>query len=634
MCGIAGIVGTENNLPTAGAVDRMLDTVLHRGPDYNSTRQQQHIAFGHARLSILDLDARAHQPFATPDGAGLLIYNGEVYNHRALRTELEATGTRFATDCDTEVVLMALHTWGPDAAVERFDGMFALAYADLRSGTVWLARDRLGIKPLFTAEMGEQLLFASEQKAILAHPEFTGAIDEQSLLVLLTYERFNHTETPYRGIKNFLPGHLLRIRNGSREMTCFYDPVRDSNLQEIRNSSASLDESIKRFAANLENSVQAHLMSDVPVAALCSGGLDSGLVTAMAAKHHPQLHAYVADMYGMQHEEYRRARLITDHLNIPLRSIEVTPENFLTTLPFAIHANDQPLFFAQEVALMLIAEQMRADGIKVCLSGDGADELFGGYTWHAEAFRQWSNMALKARVIPNHPVFKRLGRFWSKLSPVDLDREIRRYALNTTPVEYVATSFNAVVTSGMVRTLRQRKLFDHFADLPLAERAFQARNFEDVYVHMRECLNCKDKMTMYHAIEGRPPFLENTVMEQGFNLPVSHKYHRRQRKILIRRTAAHWLPQSVLNLPKIGFTAPPVLWRGITAGLLTNGYLADLLKWPRQQMDEIVALLNTKPYYQFRLIGCEIWLRQFYDRTSPAETADYLQHIAQRLQKT
>ncbi|MEM7097895.1 MAG: asparagine synthase (glutamine-hydrolyzing) [Pseudomonadota bacterium] len=624
MCGIVGVVAHGTGHIRADEIRSMVGTVEHRGPDFSDVWVGDTVGFGHTRLSILDLREVANQPLITIDGTGVLVYNGEIYNHLALREELEAEGVEFTTRCDSEVVLLALHHWGVEPAVKRFNGMFAFAYTDLRNGSTWLARDRLGIKPLFIGQVGDMWLFASEQKGLLAHPAMINEVDGHAFHSLLTYERFHDKESPYVNVENFLPGHCLEIRDGEHHWSCYFDPIRDCDLQEICDTSKNLNYQIQSFEQSLEESVQAHLMSDVPLAVLCSGGLDSGLVTAMAAKHSSDLSAYVADMVGMQGEEYRRAKLITDHVGIDLKRVEINQQNFLSALPYAIRANDQPLFFAQEVALWLISEKMRADGIKVCLSGDGADELFGGYPWHEKEYKRWQNLSRKNALIPNNKLFHALGRIWSKLRPVNIDREIEKYHLTGQAIEYVATSLNVVFTAGMSRTLRQRRLFKHFEALPFAERAFLASNFEDIHVHMRECLNAKDKMMMWHGIEGRPPFIENSLIELGINLPVKHKYHRGRRKLLINSVAPNWLPAEVLNLPKIGFTAPPVLWRGVADQFIENGRVAERLGWPKNRMSEIYEILRLRPYYEFRLLCTEIWLAQFEDNMDPQELVDEL----------
>ncbi len=632
MCGIVGTVmlpgapSKASSPPLEEVVGGMLTHIQPRGPDDQGLWHNGHTGLGHTRLSILDISTRGHQPFLTRDGQGVLVFNGEIYNFQEIRRALETEGIQFVSNTDTEVVLYALHHWGVEAAIPKFNGMFALAYADLRDNSLWLTRDRLGIKPLFIARGANAIAFASEQKALVNHPHIDARVDLQNTLSLFLYERFDDRQTPYETIQHFLPGRILRLKNGTCRWSTYYDLHRDLNVDSIRSSQRSLRCSTAIFEQALQDSVQAHMISDAPLATLCSGGLDSGLVTTMAARCQPQgerLVAYVADMVGMEGEERRRAQLITDHAGAELRPVEINQQTFLRALPQAIAANDQPLFFAQQVAEMLIAKQMRADGFKVVLTGDGADELFGGYIWHEEAYKKWRQFAWRHKWIPNHRLMQSIGYRVPGLAPVNLHREIENFALHHQPYDYVASPFNVALVAGVNRTLRQRDFFSQLVDLPVAERAFLANNFEDVYIHMRECLNTVDKMTMRYGVEARVPFLENNLMCLGFNLPVKHKYAAGQRKLLISRTAAKWLPKSVLNLPKIGFTAPATMWRN-TTNFVVNGHVADLLRWPRAQRTSIESLLATKPYFTFRLLGAELWLRLTREGACPQTLGEQL----------
>jgi asparagine synthase (glutamine-hydrolysing) len=586
----------------------MMAVLEHRGPDDRSVWIGDELALGHTRLSILDPSPRGRQPFVTADGAGVIVFNGEVYNFKELRLRLEDEGVTFRSGTDTEVVLNALHNWGVVAAVRQLNGMFALAYFDRRDGSLWLARDRMGIKPLFLARSASGMSFASEQKALLARPHARRSPDLLALTSLLLYERFNGTQTPYEEVENFPPGTVLRYRQGREDWHTYFDLLRDVDLDCVRDDTRPIADSLARLERSLTHSVQQHLISDVPVATMCSGGLDSGLVTAIAARQRRNLVSYVADIDGMHGEECRRARLVGKAVGVEIRPVPVDRNQFLTALPEATRANDQPLFFAQDVAAMLVAEQVRRDGFKVLLTGDGADELFGGYPWYEHAYRHWHRLAQRARWIPDSSATRWLGRWIPAVMPVDLDRECQAYQLTDTDIEYVSTSFNTVFAGGLTRTLRQRAMFVKLAELPLPARAFLSRNFEDVYIHLRECINTLDKMTMHHGVEARLPFLENDLMALGFGLPVSHKFARGKRKPLVQGLGARHLPRSVVDLPKIGFAMPDRMWRGLER-LLIGGRLAEVLKLPNDQSAEMSQLLTRKPRYLFRLIGIEIWLR-------------------------
>lgn len=623
MCGIVGIVGDTGEQKDA-ILQAMLSQIAQRGPDDMGIWHKEGIAFGHARLSIIDPSERGHQPFVTGDKLGVLVFNGEVYNYRELRQSLEQEGVQFTSDTDTEVVLCALHNWGPERAVPMFNGMFAFAYHDHRDKSVWLARDRLGIKPLFVARTKDGFVFASEQKALFEHPAVTCELDEHAFLSLLLYERFDGAMTPYRNVEAFLPGTLCRYNNGKETLTTFFDVLRDIAPERIgRHSDRDFPAQLAHFEEYLSNSVKMHLVSDAPVATMCSGGLDSGLVTAMASRRLPNLVSYVADIEGMQGQEVARARKVAESLGVELRRVLVDREIYFRTLPEAIVANDQPLFFSQHVAAMVVAKTLRKDGFKVVLTGDGADELFGGYPWHAQAYLHWKKNAFRARWIPDNRFTRAIGRRIPGLRPVNIKQEISGHLTRGRPINYISDTSNILFVAGAPRTLRQRRLFKKLEGLSLEDRGFLSSSFEDIYVQMRECLNSLDKMTMKHSIEARVPFLENQLIQFGLDLPVAAKYHGGVTKRIVKSLARKYLPEDVIRLPKIGFSTAPSMWSD-TEAFLRDGRVADLLKWRSRDQPEILALAKQRPYYQFRLMACEIWLRIRFDNECPQKISDQL----------
>ena len=621
MCGIVGFFEPET-LAAAESETRlraMLETIQHRGPDADGVWSQGGIGLGHARLSILDLSDRGRQPFVS--SRGVLSYNGEIYNFKALRRELAAEGAVFRTETDTEVVLAALDRWGPERAVPRFDGMFGFAYYDRLTDTLWLARDRTGIKPLFVARQGERLVFASEQKALFAHPEIERTLDAHTFSVQMLYERLDGPMTPYVGVEAFEPGTLAAVKNGAWRSATYFDVTRDVSVDALlANRSLPMDECNDVFAAQLAHSVEAHLVSDAPLATMCSGGVDSSLVTALARAARNEVTSYVADIEGMGGEERRRAQIAASSIGAELRPVEVSKARYFEALPAAIAANDQPLFFSQEVAAMLVAQQIRADGFKVVLTGDGADEFFGGYPWHAQAYRRWRRIAWRQRWVPNNRATRWLGRYVPHLAPVKAQQLHR---LGDPLDDLPFSKEGALLLEGASRHLRETDLFAKLDGLPLAERAYLAKSLADTYVHMRESLNTLDKMTMSQSIEARIPFLGRDVIQLGLTLPLHAKYHRGVQKAVLRRVAERYLPRDLLHAPKIGFQVPASMWSG-RLGLLHDGMLADVLKWPRARVPDLLAQVAHNRYYQFRLLSAEIWLRMTFGGDSAAALTDRL----------
>ncbi len=627
MCGISGLIDSSSGTDRQLVVRNMLAKIAHRGPDDCGLWTDRDIALGHVRLSIIDPSQRGHQPFVTADGLGVLCYNGEVYNFKKLRAELETSGVRFYSDTDTEVILYALHQWGPECAVARFNGMFAFAYYDLRDRSLWLGRDRMGIKPLYLAQAGDILVFASEMKSLFSHPEVTKSLDEQALINLLLYERFEGCMTPYRNVRALLPGTLTKVSQGLQISTkTYFDVLRDVDPARIlSNGKHSFAEQAERFEILLRDSVHRHMVSDVPLATMCSGGLDSSLVTAFAREVKPDVVSYVADVEGLNGEEVRRARIACASLDVELRVVKVNIDEYYRALPFALLANDQPLYFSQGVAVMVVARAIHDDGHKVILTGDGADELFGGYSNHASAFRRWRRRRRHAAWIRDNPVTRRLGRLHPGLMPLDLEK-LARDPLQSTRrgKKKRINELNVLLMDGARRHLREARLFAKFDRLPRHEdRAFLTSSFEDIYVHLREYLRTADGMSMHHSIENRVPFLENALIDFGLHAPVSSKYAGGVSKRIIRHLANKYLPNELIDLPKIGFGMRPSMWDGLMP-FLRGGRVAGLLKWHAADELEILRLLSQHAYYQFRLLGMELWLRMNFDGEGPEDLSERL----------
>lgn len=630
MCGVAGFLNYKQAADHS-VLDNMLDSIMHRGPDDQGTWTSGLVGMGHARLSILDLSVRGHQPYITQDHQGIIIYNGELYNFRELRTELESAGFRFSSNSDTEVILYALHHWGPIQAITRFNGMFAFAYYDMRDKTLWLGRDRIGIKPLFITRTPYGIVFGSEIKALLAHPDVKARPDMHAIVTQIIYERLEGTWTSFENIESVLPGTLLRL-NGNEEQIIYFDVLRDIDPERIKNSEGmDFQSAIHQFEQFLDTSIQQHLISDAPLATLCSGGLDSSLVTAIAKDHKPDIIAYVADIEGMHGEEVKRARHVCGHLDVTLRPVSVDLDTYYRLWPLAILANDQPNYFAQNTAAMAVNEAMRHDGFKAVLTGHGADELFGGYEWYEEIYRMWRKRRLHARWIRNNAFFRLMGKLNPLLYPLDIESLAKRPFTHLHQHDASGLTGPAIcAVDGAKRHIRSAALFHRLEILPrYEERAFLARSYEDIYTHLAEALNTGDRMSMWHSIEARFPFLSNSLIDFGLHLPLHAKYRRGERKRLISALANKRLPETITRLPKIGFHAPNHIWLGMV-DYLRNGKVAQLLKWRSQDQDSILQMIQRYPRFLYRLISTEIWARMYIDGESPAQLSDVLLYYRKR----
>lgn len=624
MCGIAGCWHRDGRAADAQAVVRMLDRQRHRGPDGRGVWCEGPVALGLDRLSIVDPSEQGRQPFVTPDATSVLAYNGEVYNWRALRAELEDEGVPFVSRCDTEVVLHALHRWGPQRAIPRFDGMFALAWYDLRSGALWLARDRLGIKPLYLADRGGVVVFASEAKALFAHPAVPCRPDVHALITHVYLARLAGDWTSFDGVRAVLPGTTLCCTPGRTTTSTWFDVERDVDVDRILQSAREpFERHVAAFRTRLETSVEMHLRSDVPLAVMCSGGLDSSLTTAIARRHKPDLVAYVAEAEGSRHPEADKAQQVADHLGVALRRVRIADAEFPRLWALAAWHNDDPLFFHQNPLALAVSEAVRDDGFKVLVTGEGSDELFGGYDWQHDVATMWRRRWWHSRVLPDLPPVRALGRWLQRFEPCDLQELAGQPFAYRSELGH-APPIAALVIDGGMRRQRARSLFARLERIPrLHERALLARGFDDLYHHLRVLLCANDKMTMAASIEARVPFLGNAMIDFGLHLAPSSKFGRGRGKRVVKAAAEGLLPPSIVHAPKVGFAIPGAFLDGYES-LLRGGIVAQLFKWDSGTIGPLGELMRERPSLGRRVVSLELWARIHLAGTSPEDAAEML----------
>lgn len=626
MCGVVGFWNRDGEVASEVLLGRMLERINHRGPDDQGTWAKGPVGLGHVRLSILDLSHRGHQPFVTEDKLGVLSYNGEIYNFRELQKDLEREGVRFKSTSDTEVMLYAFHRWGPERAVPLFNGMFAFAYYDLRSQTLWLGRDKLGIKALHMTQAGNMIAFASEIKALLAHPRVPCRPDMHALTTQIFCQRLDGAWTAFEGIESVLPGTLLKITKESKEQITYFDAIRDLDVSRLKQQSKIGFERLQsEFERLFSESVKMHLISDAPVATMSSGGVDSSLITALAKENKSDIVGYVADVKGIQIPEIKRAQKVCDHLNVELRPVHVDIEEYLRLWPLAVYHNDQPNFYSQNIPFMAVTQAARRDGFKVVLTGEGADELFGGYAWHVETYRMWRLRRLHSRFIPNLFPFQFLGRFFNKLAPLNLK------ALGRRPFAHL---FSWSQTSDQIREMasidagqriaRGEEVFKKLEEIePVEERAFLARGLDDFYCHLRNILISNDKMGMSQSIEARVPFLENGLIDFAMHLPFHAKYGQNMTKRIVKKAAEKKLPHDIIHAKKIGFGVSHRVWRH-TRSLLKGGMITQMFKWSNGQEETILNQIYADHFMPYHFVCMELWARIYFRGESPSDLVEAL----------
>jgi asparagine synthase (glutamine-hydrolysing) len=612
MCGIAGILRRDGGTVNPDLIQPMLTSMAHRGPDDSGVWHAHHIALGHNRLSIIDLSAHARQPMLTDDEQGVLVYNGEVYNYQDLRRTLESEGATFTSSGDAEVVLKALHCWGPERGIPLFNGMFAFAYLDRRSNTLWLGRDRLGIKPLVVAQTGSEIIFASEAKALIQHPAVTARVDMRMLTMrLLDRQRESHKYL-FEGIDAIEAGHWWRITDSGIEKRCYAHVLQDLDVERLLEARKTKGHAfIEAFKGHLKKSVKLHLASDVPVAVMVSGGVDSSLIAAYAHEYQPGLQGYVADVCGDE-SEGAQAQWAGACLGMPVQRVAIDKERYLRLWPQAVWHSDGFTYHVSDPALLAVTQKCRADGIKVLLTGEGSDELLGGYDWYAETHRRWKK-AFGLTLFPRRHLKRKRERL--RVNPFctlpgrsvpDLQRRM-----------VVALDANAELLPYRIMDLLKTVE-------PPADRAMLAHSLTDLYDHLSWILHRHDRMGMAASMEMRVPFLENHLFDFAFHLPRHAKLHRGVTKWVVKKAAEEHFPKKLVHAKKKGFPIPGEFTKG-TAGLLAGGLLAEQLRWTARTTGEVVNLIEQGDAgLRFHVVGLELWLRIFFARQEPDKLGEKL----------
>lgn len=626
MCGIVGFWQRDRGAADVALVEKMVDSMAHRGPDDRGSFVHEGVGLGHTRLSIMDLSERGHQPFVTDDGQGVLVFNGEIYNFRELKEQLVSEGVIFKSTSDTEVLLYALHQWGPQAAVTRLDGIFAFAYWDQRSQSLWLGRDRAGVKPLYWSRRNGTVVFSSEMKALFIHPHVDKQCDAHAISTHAYFMRLDGDWTPFVGIESVTPGSLIQVTHTTVSTEIYYDLLRDLDVDRIlANARRSFDEQLLEFETLFRGVVERQLMSDAPVAVMCSGGIDSSYVTAIGAEFKKDLTAYVADLSGAGIHEAVKAQAVADKAGIELRRVPIDQERYLDHWPQAIYANDQPIFFHQNVMWMIVSSVVHADGFKVLLAGEGSDEVFGGYRWQKSTYDMWRERRHQNKWWVDNKINRKLAQWLDPFLAKDKETW-SSYPFFRQPIESNLQHSDAAMATldGLQRRIRHREIFEKLAPIRSeAERSFLARGVDDYYTHLRTCLASSDKMGMAVAIETRVPFLANEVIDFGYHLNFDAKWTGEEQKYIVRQASLKKIPRDNVYAPKIGFGCSHDFWsKG--ANFIRDGLFAEAMKWDRKAQDAVVESLKADTYRMHVYMGIEMWYQLFFNNQSPEQLSERL----------
>lgn len=626
MCGIAG---TYQQADGESAARVMSKTLAHRGPDdeglYSFADDRVGVHLAHRRLSIIDL-ATGHQPLSKQ---GLtLCYNGELYNYRELRKILTGLGTSFATSSDTEVVLESWRRWGP-ACLLKFRGMFAFALFDEASGSLFLARDHLGIKPLHYMRRGNGVAFSSETKALVVAFGHELHIEPGALVASALYSWVPENRCSIREVEKLQPGTWAEFRpDGSSCISTYWDAA------EIAAAAAAgppID-----LGEVIEASVAAHLVADVPVATFLSGGLDSSIISVLAKRDNPDLEAYTIRFRPEDHrleatpDDAVYARLVARLHGIRLHEIEIAPD-VVNLLPRMVDILDEPIGDPAAINTLLICEAARDTGVKVLLSGTGADELFGGYRKHlacivAARYQRVPSFARGAvNAVVGHVPVTAAGRGlryarWAKrfltFSELPEEAAFRRSYTLYDPEDLAAlvspdldADVGAVIEEHL-EVYDDNTLADHANRMCLADSRLFLPGLNLAYT---------DRASMAASTEVRVPFVDPVVFQAAFSLPGSQKVHGRTQKFALKEAARQWLPKEVVERPKASFSAPLRAWvahdlRELIDDVLVRGELVQSGFLRRHAVDGLLEEERSgredRSKHIWQLLTLELWYRQ------------------------
>jgi asparagine synthase (glutamine-hydrolysing) len=558
MCGICGVAGGE---AAAGRelVQRMCSSLVHRGPDDEGSLHVDGVTLGMRRLSIIDLEG-GHQPMPNEDSTVWAVHNGEIYNHLELRELLGAGGHSFNTQSDTEVLVHGYEQWGGEGLVERLNGMFAFAVLDRRSGTLFLARDRMGIKPLHYAIDGKRLVFASELKALLRDSALRREIDPVALDQYLAYEFVPSPRSIIQGINKLPPAHTLTwsVADGTHRLRRYWTPELGVGDEPRRRS---LDEECEELRTVLRESVRKELISDVPLGVFLSGGIDSSAVTAMMTQLGGDVKSFSVGFADRSFDESSHARRVARHLGTEHRELTLEPHMLLDLIPQLPALLDEPLGDASIIPTYLLSAFTRQH-VKVALGGDGGDELFAGYPT-LQAHRLAAYYMRAPRVLREGLVEPVVRRLPVSRGNVSFDFRAKRFVSGAAyPIaerhQRWMGSFNAQERELLLTKVVRHEVEDGeavYAD-PLNQVLMM-----DMRLYLENDILVKlDRASMMASLEGRVPLLNNDFVEYATRLPLKMKLRGLRSKFLLRRALRGLLPDAILNRPKKGFGIPVAHW--------------------------------------------------------------------------
>ncbi len=631
MCGILGFSGKC----APGALSTGLNAIAHRGPDDSGVFVDvaARIGLGHARLSIVDLSSLGHQPMVSADRTVALVFNGEIYNFRELRADLEAQGVSFQGHSDTEV-LLKLYLAEGEAMLSRLNGIFAFAVWDSRQQALLISRDAVGVKPIYYAALNGCFAFASEIKALLQLVPEARELDVAALHRYLSFLWCPGEGTPLKAVRKLLPGEAMVVRAGRIERRWLW-----YQLPAFRGIAADLDKKAALVGTvfHLRQAVQRQMVADVPVGAFLSGGLDSSAVVAFAREQKPDIHCFTIEAVGGQEEgqidDLPYARKVAQHLGVPLEVVQIDAGRMADDLVRMVAQLDEPLADPAPLNVLYISQLARDQGIKVLLSGAGGDDLFAGYRRHwalqAESYWRWLPHDLRRRLAqvsvqtkPRRVWARRLGKIFNGAALVGDERlvEYFRWAREADLMALYTPETRRTLGGELAAT----PMLDFLDPLPdsvaplermlMLEQRFFLTDHNLIYT---------DKMSMAAGVEVRVPFLDLDLVDFAARIPLGLKQRGSEGKWVLKKAMEPYLPHEVIYRPKSGFGAPLRRWmrhdlRQLLGDLLSVNSLNRRGLFDPAAVQQLIAANDAgkvdASYTLLSLLCIEIWCRTYLDR--------------------
>jgi asparagine synthase (glutamine-hydrolysing) len=623
-------------------MERMRDAITHRGPDDSGLFIKERVGLGHRRLSIVDV-AAGHQPMTNEDGSLHIVYNGEIYNHADFRARLEARGHTYRTHCDTETILHLYEEHGR-GCVEHLRGMFAFAIWDERRRELFIARDRLGVKPLYYVHTEDgSLYFASEIKSLLAARALKPEINFAALPDYLANHATSGRETLFRGVRRLLPGHTLLWRDGRTEINQYWDVDFDRKAGRASQGEGSDEDYVRRWTELFRESVRLRLMADVPLGMFLSGGIDSSAIAAvMSQMVREPIKTFSVAFNEREANELDYARLVARAFKTDHHEITIGPEQFFSALPRLVWHEDKPLAHPASVPLFFVS-QLASRHVKVVLTGEGSDETLAGYDRYRKTiynlalgakYERLTNAALRravSRRLQNgagaSPLRQKLRRTFLCLPPDIESIYFDNFAVFPRAMQLRLLTPETIARAGALDPYANvRPYFEDVNASTLLDRLLYA----DIKTYLHELLMKQDQMSMAASIESRVPFLDHKLVEFTASLPQRLKLRGWTTKYILRRSMKGLLPDPILKRRKMGFPVPLARWfrgpfrpviddyvlsaRTLSRGLFDERFMRGLVeehqRGGRDHSERLWALVNF-----------EMWMRQFMDGEEAAEPA-------------